>query len=204
MMDDTAALTSSRQTAPVTLSQRTYTVWPASLDDALQKQILELMNRVLETEDTIGFPGPLSQQEGAKIVQSLAAAVSEGAKHVLLMFEQGTDRLIGHLIMTPSGLPNCRHVAEISRVFVHPDYRGLGAIRVGFRYIVEKCQALGVEILTLDVRADTRIHKLWTAMGFETIGTMQDYARIGGKSYAGCYMYQSLRTLQERMSVKIH
>lgn len=183
------------------LSTPVYYDWPKTLDQNVQSEILTLMNKVLEKEDTIGFPGPLSEEEGESVIDSLASSVATGSKHLLLMREQNTDRIVGHLILSPSNLPNCRHVAEISRVFVHPEYRGVTSIRIGMREVLARCENIGIDTITLDVRANTRIHKLWQALGFDTIGIMQDYARVNGKSYAGCYMYQSISVLKDRMSI---
>lgn len=183
------------------LSTPVYYDWPTVLDQDVQGEILSLMNKVLETEDTIGFPGPLSEEEGKSVIGSLASSVATGSKHLLLMRELQTDRIVGHLILSPSALPNCRHVAEVSRVFVHPEYRGVTSIRIGMREVLARCEKIGVDTVTLDVRANTRIHKLWQALGFDTIGIMQDYARVNGKTYAGCYMYQSITVLKDRMSV---
>lgn len=183
------------------LANPVYLEWPNMLSDQKQLEILELMNLVLESEDTIGFPEPLSPEKGRKVVGSLAESIKEGSKHLMLLHEEHTGRIVGHLILTPSALPNCRHVAEISRVFVHPEYRGISSIRIGLKEVLEKCSRIGIETLTLDVRANTRIHKLWQALGFDTIGIMQDYARVEGKSYAGCYMYQSVSVLKDRITL---
>jgi hypothetical protein len=167
----------------------------------MQFEIFELMNLVLENEDTIGFPEPLTVEEGGKVLGSLARAIKHGNKLLLLMREQHSDRIVGHLILTQSALPNCRHVAEISRVFVHPNYRGVSSIRIGLREVLDKCSQLGIELLTLDVRANTRVHKLWQALGFDTIGVMQDYARVNGESFPGCYMYQSVSVLRGHIAL---
>ena len=183
------------------LSTPVYYDWPAVLEQSVQQEIFHLMNQVLEKEDTIGFPGPLSKEEGESVIGSLAGSVATGAKNLLLMRELETHQVVGHLILSPSSLPNCRHVAEISRVFVHPEYRGVTSIRIGMREVIARCERIGIDTLSLDVRANTRIHKLWQALGFDTIGIMQDYARVNGKSYAGCFMYQSIAVLKDRMSI---
>lgn len=183
------------------LTTPVYYDWPTELDDKVQSEIFLLMNLVLENEDTIGFPGPLTEEEGKSVIGNLARSVLSGDKHLLLMRELETHRIVGHLILSPSSLPNCRHVAEISRVFVHPEYRGVASIRFGMREVLACCERIGIESITLDVRANTRIHKLWQVLGFDTIGIMQDYARVNGKSHAGCYMYQSTEVLKDRMSI---
>jgi len=173
-------------------------VWPEILTSELQESILHLTNKILEKEDTIGFSAPLNEQEGSREISKLANAVESGDIHLLLLQKTDTSEIIGHLILSPSKLPNCLHIAEISRAMVHPDYRGFSAILLGMYEVLHKCEALNVEIIQLDVRANTRIHRLWEGLGFRTIGLMEDYARVNGESYSGCFMYQHVKLLQER------
>lgn len=173
-------------------------VWPRKLTPELQESILNLTNTILEKEDTIGFSAPLNAQQGSSEIARLSKAVASGDIHLLLLQKIDTGNVIGHLILTPSKLPNCRHIAEISRAMVHPEYRGFSAILLGMYEVLHKCQALNIDVIQLDVRANTRIHRLWEGLGFRTIGLMEDYARINGESYSGCFMYQHVKLLQER------
>lgn len=171
------------------------------LDDfpvTLQEQVLDLMNEVLSKETTIGFPGPLSYTEGMRWMAGTARALAAKDKH-LLLFRSIDDEVVGHVLMTPSALPNCRHIAEISRTFVHPDYRGVSVIRMGLRSVLEKAESLNIDVIQLDVRAGTRIAKLWQALGFQVIGKMEDYARVNGESFAGLFMYQHVKELRRRL-----
>lgn len=173
--------------------------WAESLNSEQQEALFGVMNLVLERETTIGFPAPLSWSEGMRLMADLSNAVKSGSKRLMLLRRQTDKAILGQLILTPSNLPNCRHVAEISRVFVHPDFRGFTVLSGGMREIVAECERLGIEMLTLDVRANTRIHKLWEGLGFESMGIMPDYARVNGESLPGCYMYQSVNKLKERI-----
>ncbi len=179
-----------------------YFQWPNRIDSALQWDILALMNLVLAKETTLGFPAPLSDNEGQQHMQALANAVSSGNKRVLLLYETTTDKVVGHMLLTPHELPNCKHIAEISRLFIHPHYRGVKALRAGLREIISESDRLGIEVITLDVRANTRIHQLWQRLGFETIGCMPDYARVNGEKFFGCYMYQTVEQLKSCIQMK--
>ena len=156
------------------------------------------MNKVLETETTIGFGGPLSTEEGMRWMASTARAVASGDKHVLL-FRDIDNKVVGHVLLTPNALPNCRHIGEISRTFVDADYRGVSVIRMGLRSVLDRADLLGIETIQLDVRAGTRIAKLWQALGYEVIGTMRDYARVDGESFDGLFMYQKVSVLRSRL-----
>lgn len=174
------------------------TYWPGVLTSELQKKILTLTNTILENEDTIGFARPLNDEDGRKEMEKLATAVESGEKKLLLVEHKATGDVIGHLVMSQSELPNCRHIAEISRTMVHPDHRGFSVILLGMYEVLSKCREIDVEVLQLDVRANTRIHRLWERMGFKSIGIMEDYARVNGVSYAGCFMYQPVKLLRDR------
>ena len=171
--------------------------WPSRLSEDDQQQLLELMNCVLAKETTIGFPGPLAPAQGRAVIAGFAEAVACGDKHVLL-FRTGEGRIIGQVTLTPNKLPNCCHLGEISRTFVHPDYRGLAVVRLGMQRVLDKCESLGIEKLHLDVRAGTRVHQLWQLLGFQEYGRLEDYARVNGEQFTGAFMTQTIAALRER------
>ena len=172
--------------------------WQDQFDPVAQAEVLRLMNRVLEREDTIGFPGPLAWEDGMRLMESTAQAVAAGEKHVML-FRTGDNVIVGHVLLSRQILPNCRHIGEIARTFVHPDYRGLSVVRAGLRAVLDRAEAIGVDVLQLDVRAGTRIARLWEALGFRIIGEMEDYARVNGQRFAGYFMYQHVAVLRARL-----
>jgi hypothetical protein len=58
-----------------------------------------------------------------------------------------------------------------------------------------RCLEMGWEIVTLDVRANTRSHRLWSAIGFREYGRLADYARINGERRAGAFMFADAHEL---------
>ncbi len=106
--------------------------------------------------------------------------------------------IVGHVLLVPSHLPNCAHVAELSRMFAHPAYRSMSMLHGCMKSIIKYSKAIGVEVLRLDVRADTRVERLWKMMGFEPFGVMKDYARVDGHSYTGTLMQQRVDVLMAR------
>ena len=185
-------------TAPTTRPVPAVTTeWPVVVDAAMQCELAGLINRVLEKETTIGFPEPLPRAQALALMAEMAAAVAGGEKH-LLLFRAADGAIIGHVLFTQSALPNCRHIGEVSRVFIHPDHRGVHIIKRGLDAVLEKADEIGVENIQLDVRAHTPIHRLWQSLGFQAIGIMKDYARVKGQSFDGCFMYQSVAELKRR------
>ena len=55
--------------------------------------------------------------------------------------------------------------------------------------------------MTLDVRENTRAHKLWGRMGFVSFGVLEDYARVGETSHRGHYMTQRVSDLAARLAL---
>lgn len=172
--------------------------WVDKFPQPLQEEVLDLMNAVLARETTIGFAGPLTYSEGMRWMAGTARAVTNGDKH-LLLFRDTDDKVVGHVLMTPNALPNCRHIGEISRTFVHPDYRGVSIVRMGLRSVLDRADQIGLEVIQLDVRDGTRIAKLWQALGFQVVGKMEDYARVNGESFPGLFMYQHVKVLRQRL-----
>lgn len=176
--------------------------WPTQVDESMQTELADLMNRVLLRETTLGFPGPLPRSEALALMKQTAEAVASGAKH-LLIFRTPENKIIGHVLFTQNRLPNCRHIGEVSRVFIDPAHRGVHIITLGLGEVIEKAEALDIDTIQLDVRAHTPIHRLWQSLGFAAIGIMKDYARVNGQSFDGCFMYQRVAELRRRWAARV-
>lgn len=174
--------------------------WVDRVDQRMAERILCLMNRVLERETTIGFPGPLDSPAGNLLLSQLDADVAAGRRHVLIA-EQG-DLVVGQVIISPHHLPNCKHLVELSRGIIDPAYRGAGLAFNAFREIASKCEEIGGEVIYLDVRAGTLAAELWKSFGFIPFGHMPDYARVNGRCYHGLFMSQTVASLRQNLEEK--
>jgi L-amino acid N-acyltransferase YncA len=171
--------------------------WLTEVDGGAASGISRLMNRVLERETTIGFPGPLDMAAGCTLMSHLNEDVKAGRRHVLTAEKDGA--IVGQVILTPHHLPNCRHLIELSRGIIDPSYRGAGLALSAFEAIAAKCEELGGEVIYLDVRAGTTAAELWKSFGFVPFGKMPDYARVEGWRYYGLYMSQTVSALRHQL-----
>ena len=171
--------------------------WLDEIDERIGAGILNVMNNVLKYETTIGFPGPLEQSEGERIIAGLREDVKAKRCHVLIA-EQG-ETVVGQLILTPHRLPNCKHLVELSRGIIDPSFRGAGLALSAFKEIAKKCDEIGGEVIFLDVRAGTVAAELWKSFGFVPFGKLADYARVNGHRYQGLYMSQKTSALKEHL-----
>jgi hypothetical protein len=171
--------------------------WLRTVDVATGKQLLSLMNRTLEEETTIGFPGPIDEETGRKLMCQLNADVESGHRHVLVAYKDGI--IVGQLILTPNSSPNHRHIVELTRGTIDPSFRGAGLVLLAFQEVARKCELLGRETICLDVRAGTNAAIWWQHFGFKQYGLLQDYSRVGDKRYQGLYLTQTTSELKERL-----
>ena len=70
--------------------------------------------------------------------------------------------------------------AEIRKVMVHPDARGLGLSRVLMTGLLEDARRAGIEQAVLDVRGNNAAAvRLYESLGFEEYGRLPDFIAVG-------------------------
>ncbi|HKT49017.1 MAG TPA: bifunctional class I SAM-dependent methyltransferase/GNAT family N-acetyltransferase [Candidatus Angelobacter sp.] len=171
--------------------------WLREIDASTAVQLVRLMNRTLEEETTIGFPGPIDDATGHAVMQDLNTAVVAGRRHVLIAKIAGT--IVGQLILTPNGSPNHRHIVELTRGTIDPSFRGGGLALRAFQEVARKCEELRREVICLDVRAGTMAAMWWQHFGFKPYGFLADYSRVGDKVYEGLYLTETTVELKLRL-----
>jgi GNAT superfamily N-acetyltransferase len=171
--------------------------WLRGIDADQAVQLLRLMNRTLEEETTIGFPGPLDEETGYGLMRQLDADLQAGRRHVLIAEKDGV--IVGQLILTPNSTPNHRHMVELTRGTIDPSFRGGGLALLAFQEVARKCDELGRELICLDVRAGTLAAMWWQHFGFKPWGLLSDYSRVGENRYQGLYLSQSTADLKRRV-----
>lgn len=171
--------------------------WLREIDPSTAAQLIRLMNRTLEEETTIGFPGPIDDTAGHVLMQDLNTAVVAGRRHVLVAKIAGT--IVGQLILTPNASPNHRHIVELTRGTIDPSFRGGGLALRAFQEVVRKCEELRREVICLDVRAGTMAAMWWQHFGFKPYGFLADYSRVEDRVYEGLYLTETTAELKLRL-----
>lgn len=172
--------------------------WPETLNEATGKGVVALFNDAIKTTTVIGYTQPLNEEEGQALVAELDAALKKGAKSLLAIW-LGPE-MVGMALVSSNKMPNCQHIAELSKGIIRSDYQKSGIVKPAFREIARYCESEGYAVLTLDVRENSPPHKIWQGLGFQEYGRLEDYARVDGQSYAGVYLYQAAADLKARMS----
>ncbi len=173
--------------------------WLDRIDPPEARRLVELVNATVPEEGILGFPEALAGREAEALVEELSRGLAEGKLHVLAASDP-EEGIVGTLILEPRSLPTQRHIAEIRRAVIHPSWRGSRILIRALAAIVAHCRTLGVELLTIDVRADTRSERLWRKVGFEEYGRLEDYARVEGVPYAGVFLQQTVAAIEQRLA----
>ncbi len=169
--------------------------------EGLPEDVPRLIAEVSGDDPFIGLPSRPSDADLAALTARLAAGLRSSATD-LLVIRDAARTAVGCVAMTRAPTANQRHIAELTTGAVHPAHRGRGIVRDAFAGIVRRCEAVGIELLRLDVRADIPAEKVWRQMGFAEYGRLADYGRAGGESYQGVYLAQSVTDLRSRVIVE--
>jgi ribosomal protein S18 acetylase RimI-like enzyme len=172
--------------------------WPDQIDDRVAAELIGLLNSTVADGGTLGYEQVLTPHQEVQFIAGLRVGIASGRTHLLLGRVDGRPAFMAMLHL--NGMANCRHRAELAKGVVHPDFRGQHLVPLAFREIVRLAERLAVEQLVLDVRENTRAHRLWQFFGFETYGVLEDYARVGGEVHRGHFMAQAVRSLRRRVA----
>ena len=170
--------------------------WPSHLSQAEAADLLAAFNAVCRKDPGIGYPHPLSEQEGREFIAALRENIGSGKKHLLMVEYEGV--LAAQAILTPNASRNNRHLAEISRTFVMEPFRGIGLELLALKRIVKRAKDLGVTTLVLDARGGTSAPKRWASIGFKVFGVLPDYSYVRGRYFDGIYMYQTVADFENQ------
>ena len=74
--------------------------------------------------------------------------------------------------------PNARHRAEVAKLLVHRDARGLGCATALLTALEETAHTLGRHVLVLDTQTGSTAERLYRRRGWQLVGTVDNYAAM--------------------------
>jgi RimJ/RimL family protein N-acetyltransferase len=171
--------------------------WPERIDAELAGQMVELMRHTTASAPIIGFAEEISDADAAIYLRELDANLA-ARKCRLLAIRTDAGQLIGLCTLRRNLNPNNAHITDLAKGMIREEFRGGAVLPAAFYEIALRCEADGVDIVTLDVRADTPAHRAWDRFGFQTWGVLPDYARAKGRVHAGHFMMQRVADLKAK------
>lgn len=160
--------------------------WAREISEEDFAAMVRLLNEVALTTGTNGFSEPLTREQVDSLRRKLSDAVRSGGAHQLLVRVAGTGEIVGIATLETMSQPTRRHIVEIRRAAISLSHRGR-VLKRAWENILERCREMGWELVQIDVSEDGPV-KLWERFGFRTFGRVGDYARVGSRKLAGCFM----------------
>lgn len=140
----------------------------------------------------VGFLPPLDLDSAAAFWRGQEGAVRTGEKHILLAVTEA-GRIIGTVTLALAPQVNGTHRAEIAKMLVHPDARRQGVAASLLKRAEEVARSKGRRLLVLDTREGDDAERLYARLGWQSCGTIPDYALNGdGTSHTTHVMYRQL------------
>jgi len=139
---------------------------------------------------SVGFLPPLGTDEASRYWDSVASAVQDGSR-VLLVARQA-DRPVGTVQLDLATRANGLHRAEVIRLMVHRDARRLGLGRALMLAIEAEARRLGRTTLVLDTRQGDPSEHLYRQLGWVLGGNIPRYARSADGSLHTTAFYYKL------------
>jgi hypothetical protein len=167
------------------------------LSDEFAVDVIQLMRDTSAGAPIIGFGRTIDDDEARVYIDELRSNLQAGKCRLLTIFADG-KRLIGLCTLKRNLNPNNRHITDLAKGMIDEGFRGGLVLPAAFHEIATQCERDGVDIVTLDVRADTPAYRAWVRFGFESYGMLPDYARSGTQVFAGHFMMQAVSALKSR------
>ena len=115
-----------------------------------------------------------SEETVRQLVGRRVAADRAGAVTRLAVRDPATGALAAKADLLVSGT-----VAEIDDVLTLPDHRGRGYASALVLEAVDLANAAGADLVFLEAAADDWPQHLYVRLGFETVGTIHEYSKMG-------------------------
>jgi GNAT superfamily N-acetyltransferase len=142
----------------------------------------------------VSFVLPFTPGDGAKFWRAQVSDVARGAR-LTLVARTGPelDQIVGTVSLLPVATPNQPHRADISKLLVHSEHRGLGVARALMTAVAEVAWEHGRTLLTLDCVTGGAAERLYLNLGFQVVGVIPGYALSpSGEPEGATFLYRDL------------
>lgn len=147
-------------------------------DSYFAANLLTLWHKVSEAGGAVGFaPGA----DRVVIAPSAARSVSDVRDGVLKAIAVTSGRQLVATAFLQGGRPDgvVAHTGEITRVMVDPDLQGTGLGRLLMESVLQLAAEIGLERVSLSVRAGLGLEEFYAKFGFTEYGRRPGWLRVG-------------------------
>lgn len=136
---------------------------------------------------SVGFMAPFAPAEGGAFWQGVAEAVGRG--EVLLYGAFLGSRLVGTVQVGFASKPNQPHRADLMKLLVHRDARGLGLSKALMAAAESGAAKAGRWLLVLDTAAGELAEELYEKLGWQRSGIIPNYALFPDGRYCDTVVF---------------
>ncbi len=142
---------------------------PAQLD-----ALARVLHDCVSGGASVSYMAPFSHEQARDAFAGFAAEVEQGRRLLLAAFADG--ELVGTVQVILALPPNQPHRAEIAKLLVHRSARKRGIARLLMEAAEDEARAEGKTLLVLDAVTGDAAARLYTRLGWTTVGEIPGYA----------------------------
>ncbi|MFI1157726.1 GNAT family N-acetyltransferase [Streptomyces sioyaensis] len=151
----------------------------------------------------LGWVEPPGSDEVAALMDRVLRATRDGDGALRAAY--AGRRLVGLGYWLRYARPTSRQHADLEKLAVAPEAHGRGVGRALTGALVADAREAGIEVLTLDARADnTRALRLYRSLGFCEYGRLPDFVAMGGRHYDKVFYMRDFRGGAPRDQESLH
>jgi GNAT superfamily N-acetyltransferase len=153
--------------------------------------LAEILSDCVEGGASVGFMHPFSPHAAVQFWEGVAAAVGRG--ETVLLAAEVDGRMAGTVQLGVGTMPNQPHRADVRKLLVHRDARGLGLSRCLMDAAEAEALRRGRRVLVLDTATGEPAEAIYERFGWTRAGVVPDYALMpDGRYCATTFFYKHL------------
>lgn len=136
--------------------------------------LCEILSDCVNGGASVGFMEPYQPSDAKPFWQGVARAV--GAGDVLLIVAEIEGHVVGTVQVGFAAMPNQPHRADLKKLLVHSDSRGLGLARQLMAFAEREAARNRKTLLVLDTATGEPAEAIYEKLGWIRAGIVPDYA----------------------------
>jgi ribosomal protein S18 acetylase RimI-like enzyme len=166
--------------------------WLDHLDDQTIDEVHRVVSAVVELGGAVGWLQPLARTVVGQWLSEWQSAKITGRGGLALCRDNEGIQALGCWRAGPAGA--MAHVVELTKIMVHPDWRGRGLGRMVVNALIDTADSHGAELLTLGVRGNNHgAQALYETCGFKTWGVLPNGVAVGDDRFDVVRMCRQVR-----------
>ncbi|QFI68385.1 GNAT family N-acetyltransferase [Sinorhizobium alkalisoli] len=149
--------------------------------------LAEVLSDCVEGGASVGFMQPFAPQDARPFWESVAAAVARS--ETVLIVAEVDGRALGTVQIGLATMPNQPHRADIKKLLVHRQARGLGIARRLMEQAEAEAVKRGRRVLVLDTATGEPAEAIYERFGWQRVGVVPDYALMPDGRYCATTLF---------------